>query len=122
MRTLLFRVPNRGTSQQPDIDMELDLVIKNGMVITAADSFLADVGILDGKIARIGLDFQARRVIDAQGKFVLPGGVDPHVHLQMPQGEFTSSDNFESGTIAAVCGEAPQRSLISWSQKRMSLC
>jgi dihydropyrimidinase len=84
--------------------MKLDLVIKNGTVVTAADTFLADVGILDGKITLIGNDLDARRIIDAHRKYVIPGAVDPHVHLQMPQGEFTSSDDFESGSIAAACG------------------
>lgn len=84
--------------------MHLDLVIKNGTVISAANSFLADIGVLDGKIVLIGDKLSARRSIDATGKYVIPGAVDPHVHLQMPQGAFTSSDDFRSGTIAAACG------------------
>lgn len=84
--------------------MKLDLVITNGTVVTAADTFPADIGIIDGKIALIGENLHGSREVNAQGKLIIPGGVDPHVHLEMPQGEFTSSDNFESGTIAAACG------------------
>ncbi|MBT4310052.1 MAG: amidohydrolase family protein, partial [Anaerolineae bacterium] len=84
--------------------MNLDLVITNGTLITASDTFRADIGIVGEKIAVIGQNLRGKRTIDATGKYVLPGAVDPHVHLEMPQGEYISSDDFESGTIAAACG------------------
>ena len=84
--------------------MNLDIVIINGTLITASDTFRADIGIVGEKIAVIGQNLRGKRTIDAEGKYVLPGAVDPHVHLEMPQGEHTSSDDFKSGTIAAACG------------------
>jgi len=84
--------------------MKFDLVIANGILVTASDLVSADVGITGGKIAAVGHGLIGAQVIDATGKYVLPGAVDPHVHLQMLQGEFMSSDDFESGTIAAACG------------------
>ena len=86
------------------ITSEFDLVIKNGTLVTANDTFLADVGISGEKITAIGNGFEGKLNIDAQGKLVLPGGVDPHVHLEMPVGITQTSDDWESGTIAAVCG------------------
>jgi dihydropyrimidinase len=81
-----------------------DLVIAHGTVITAEASLAADLGIADGKIAAIGQQLTGRETIDASAKLVLPGAVDEHVHLQMPLGEFASSDDFYSGTVAAACG------------------
>lgn len=81
-----------------------DLVIKNGTLITAADTFHADLGVTEGCIRSIGSDLSGDEVIDANGKLVLPGGVDPHVHLEMPVGETCSSDDWESGTTAACIG------------------
>ena len=82
----------------------LDLVIANGMLVTAEATTRADLGIVDGRIAAIGQALHGRETIDAAGKLVLPGAVDEHVHLQMPVGEFCSSDDFYSGTVAAACG------------------
>src|ERR671932_2312044 len=81
-------------------------LIKNGTVVTAVDHYKGDVLIEGEKIALIGtsLDMQADRTIDASGKYVLPGGIDVHTHLDMPFGGTTSSDDFESGTIAAAHG------------------
>ena len=84
--------------------MQFDLAIKNGRVVTAANSFSADIGIIGEKIAAIDQGIHGKRLIDADGKLVLPGAVDPHVHLEMPQGVVVSSDDFETGTIAAACG------------------
>jgi dihydropyrimidinase len=84
----------------------MTILIKNGTVVTAADMYTGDVLIDGEKISVIGtsLAMQADRVIDATGKYVLPGGIDVHTHLDMPFGGTTSADDFESGTIAAACG------------------
>ena len=81
-----------------------DTVIANGTLITAEAALRADLGILDGRIAAAGADLAGRERIDAAGMLVLPGAVDEHVHLQMPAGEFASSDDFYTGTVAAACG------------------
>jgi len=81
-------------------------LIKNGTIVTAADQYAGDVLVEDEKITVIGttLDMQADHVIDASGKYVLPGGIDVHTHLDMPFGGTTSADDFESGTKAAAFG------------------
>jgi dihydropyrimidinase len=81
-------------------------LIKNGTVVTATDQYKGDVLVEDEKIAVIGvsLDIQADTVIDAAGKYVLPGGIDVHTHLDMPFGGATSADDFETGTRAAAFG------------------
>lgn len=84
--------------------MNFDLAICNGTLVTASETFQADVGIRSGKIAVIGQNLQGKQMVDAQGWYVLPGAIDPHVHLEMPSGETTSSDTWESGTRAAACG------------------
>ena len=84
----------------------MSLLIKGGTVVTATDLYPGDVFIEDDRITAIGstLTFPADRVIDASGKYVLPGGIDVHTHLDMPFGGTTSADDFESGTIAAAFG------------------
>jgi dihydropyrimidinase len=87
--------------------MRFDLLVTDGTVVTATDTYLADVGIRDGKIAAIGSQLpreNAARVISAKGKLVLPGGIDVHTHLDMPFGGTTSADDFETGTRAALFG------------------
>jgi dihydropyrimidinase len=87
--------------------MSFDAVIRNGTVVTASDSYVADVGITAGKIVAIGNNLpadNASQVFDASGKLVLPGGVDVHTHLDMPFGGTTSADDFETGTRAAAFG------------------
>jgi len=87
--------------------MSFDTIIRNGTVVTATDTFVADVGISDGKISAIGSNLPAEnasQVIDAAGKLVMPGGIDVHTHLDMPFGGTTSADDFETGTRAAVFG------------------
>jgi len=88
----------------------MDTVIRNGTLITPAGVFSADVGIAGERIAAI-VTVGARSPrphgtveLDATGCYVIPGGIDPHVHLQMPVGDYTSSDDFTSGTIAAALG------------------
>ena len=84
----------------------LDLIIKGGMVVTAIDSFLCDVGIKDGKIVEMAVntDKEAKEVVDATGKLVLPGALDVHTHLAIPFGGTFSADSYLSGTRAAACG------------------
>lgn len=84
-----------------------DLLIKNGKIVTSGDCYVADIGIKNGKIKdisdEIALD-KAKKVFDASGKVVIPGGIDVHTHLDMPFGGTYSSDNFETGTKAAAIG------------------
>ena len=84
----------------------MDLLIKGGTVVTATESFVADVAVEAGKIAAIGKDLgiSASKTIDAKGKLVLPGAIDAHTHMQMPFGGTVSADSYLSGTRAAVCG------------------
>jgi len=81
-------------------------LIKGGTIVTAVDQYKGDVLIEDEKIALIGtaIDVQADKTIDATGKYVLPGGIDVHTHLDMPFGGTTSADDFETGTTAAAFG------------------
>ena len=81
-----------------------DLVIQNGTVVTAETTYQADIGINGARIGAVGQNLNGRREIDAGGKLVTPGAVDIHVHLQMPIGDFVSSDDFFSGTRAAAFG------------------
>lgn len=84
----------------------MSILIKNGRVVTAVDDYYADVFIEGEKVAMIGkdLDVQADEIIDAKDRLVLPGGIDPHTHMDMPFGGTNSADDFESGTIAAAFG------------------
>jgi len=81
-------------------------LIKNGTVVTATDIYKGDVLVEDEKISTIGtsLDIAADKTIDASGKYVLPGGIDVHTHMDMPFGGSKSSDDFETGTRAAAFG------------------
>jgi dihydropyrimidinase len=87
--------------------MHFDTVISNGTVITATDTYASDIGISNGRIAAMAQALpteNAGKVIDAAARFVMPGGVDVHTHLDMPFGGTTSADDFESGTVAAAYG------------------
>src|SRR4051794_13398548 len=88
------------------IEATMSLLIKNGIIVTATDFYTGDVYVEGERISTIGtsLDIPAERVIDAAGKYVLPGGIDVHTHLDMPFGGSMSSDDFETGTIAAAHG------------------
>ena len=81
-----------------------DCTIVGGQIITPNGPVMADLALADGSIAAIGHGLTAERVIDATGCYLLPGGVDPHVHLQLALGGLVSTDSFASGTIAAACG------------------
>lgn len=86
--------------------MTYDLIISGGIVATAADTFSCDVGINDGRIVSLGHDLgTALRIIDATGHFVLPGGIDSHVHIAQPSGpKVRMADDFASGTRSAMFG------------------
>ena len=81
-------------------------LIRNGRVVTAVDDYVADVLIDGEKVSVIGarLDMEADLVIDAKGKLVMPGGIDPHTHMELPFGGTEASDDFRTGTIAAAHG------------------
>lgn len=84
----------------------MSILIKNGRIITATDDYMADIFIEGETISQIGknLKVNADQEIDAAGKLVMPGGIDPHVHLDMPFMGTYSSDNYETGTRAALFG------------------
>src|SRR5690606_40146661 len=85
----------------------MSVLIKNGTVVTADKTYRADVYCNDGKIAAIGenLDVPATaQVIDAGGQYVMPGGIDPHTHMQLPFMGTVASDDFYSGTAAGLAG------------------
>jgi dihydropyrimidinase len=82
-------------------------LIKGGTLVTASETYKADLVLEDGKIVKHTAHAQVNpddEVIDAAGKYVFPGGIDAHTHLDMPFGGTTSSDDFETGTIAAAYG------------------
>lgn len=84
----------------------MSVLIKNGRVITASEDYIADIFIEGEIISSIGkeLNVKADEVIEAKGKLIFPGGIDPHVHLDMPFMGTFSSDNYETGTLAALHG------------------
>ena len=87
----------------------MTLLIKNGTIVTATDQYKGDVLVEGEKITAIGtsleaLSMRADRVIDATGKYLFPGGIDVHTHLDMPFGGSKSADDFETGTVAAAFG------------------
>ena len=79
-------------------------VIKGGTVVTADLTYGADVRIEGGRIAEIGPNLSGDTVLDATGCYVMPGGIDPHTHLEMPFMGTYSADDFDSGTRAALAG------------------
>ena len=90
--------------------MQFDRIIKNGTIVTASDTFVADVGIIGGKIAALANDLAndltySADIIDATGLYVMPGGIDSHVHIAQPSGDgIVMADDFESGTRSAAMG------------------
>src|SRR5215831_3339948 len=87
----------------------MKLLIRNGHIVTAIDSYIADI-LIDGPvIAMIGSNLstvarQVDRTIDATGMLVIPGGIDPHTHMDLPFGGTSASDDFRTGTVAAAHG------------------
>ncbi|MBU0640963.1 MAG: dihydropyrimidinase [Planctomycetes bacterium] len=89
--------------------MKLDTIIQNGRLVTAGETMRADLGIRGEKIVTIGQQLvrahgNGARLIDARGCYVIPGGVDAHVHLALPFCGTVSADDYDSGTRAAACG------------------
>lgn len=85
----------------------MDLLIKNGTIVTATEMYKADIAVKDEKIAAIGTEFNESdfaEVVDADGKLVLPGAIDGHTHLALEFGGTISSDDYFAGTRAAACG------------------
>jgi len=82
----------------------MSTVIKNGTIVTADLTYKADVLVEGGVITEIGPDLKGDKELDATGCYVMPGGIDPHTHLEMPFMGTYSSDDFESGTRAALAG------------------
>ena len=83
-----------------------DLLIMNGRVHTAVESFKADIGVKEGKIIAIGQDLgNAKKIIDAKGMLVLPGGIDAHCHIeQESSNRIITADDFYSGSVSAAFG------------------
>jgi dihydropyrimidinase len=84
----------------------VSVLVKGGRIITAADDYVGDIYVEDGRVALIGadLDLRADRTIDAAGKYVLPGCVDPHTHIEFPFGGTVTCDTWTSATAAAAFG------------------
>src|SRR5207302_6651162 len=93
-----------GTSREGRSHMSV--LIKGGRIVTAADDYVGDVFVENGTVTLIGesLDVTADKTIDAAGKYVIPGAIDPHTHLEMFFGGTTTCDDFTSGTTAAAFG------------------
>ncbi len=82
----------------------MSTVIKGGTIVTADRSYESDVLIEGGRIAAIGENLSGDTVVDAEGAYVMPGGIDPHTHLEMPFMGTTAAETWESGTYAALSG------------------
>jgi len=84
----------------------MNVIIKNGKIVNSDDTLEGDVLIRDGVIAQVGEDIHPEdaEVIDAGGKYVMPGGVDVHTHLNLDQSVAVAQDDFFTGTVAAACG------------------
>ena len=83
----------------------MDLILRGGRVVTAGDTYAADIGIEGGRIARLGFDLgPAAREIDVSGLYLLPGAVDVHTHVDVEFQGLQSVEDFWSGTVAAACG------------------
>jgi dihydropyrimidinase len=84
----------------------MSVLIKGGRIVTAADDYVGDIFIDNGTVSLIGesLDVSADKTIDATGKYVLPGAIDPHTHIELPFGGTVTCDDFTSGTVSAAFG------------------
>jgi dihydropyrimidinase len=81
-------------------------IIKNGIIVTASDIYKGDIYVEDGIIKEIGINIikKCDEIIDAEGKYVIPGGIDVHTHLNLDVGFAVANDDFYTGTVAAACG------------------
>src|SRR6266480_4667171 len=84
----------------------MSVLIKGGRIVTASDDYVGDIYAENGTVTTIGrsLDIEADKVIDASGKYVIPGAIDPHTHIEMFFGGTITCDDFTSGTAAAAFG------------------
>lgn len=84
----------------------MSLLIKNGLIVTSTGRFIGDVYVEGEKIKAVGSDlrYKADEIVDAAGRYILPGVIDPHTHLEMPFMGTTTKDDYKTGTIAAACG------------------
>ena len=84
----------------------MSVLIKGGRIVTAADDYTGDIYVENGTISLLGesLDVSADKTIDATGKYVIPGAIDPHTHIELPFGGTVTCDDFTSGTVAAAFG------------------
>ncbi len=118
----------------------MSVLIKNGTIVNADQSFKSDVLCADGKIQEIGSNISApsgAEVVDAAGQFVMPGGIDPHTHMQLPFMGTVASEDFYTGTAAGLAGgttmiidfviPAPQTSILEayhqwreWAEKSVA--
>jgi dihydropyrimidinase len=102
--------------------MSHDLVVRGGTVVTATDSFAADIGVEGGRVVAIAHALPpGRREIAANGLLVLPGGIDVHTHLDVEVGGVRTADDFESGTAAAACGGVTTICDYAWQRRGQSL-
>lgn len=110
----------------------METIVKGGTIVTANDTYEADIGISGEVIVAIAehLETQEAEIIDADGKLVLPGGVDPHTHLDLPVGTAHTADDFFTGSVAAAAGgtttlidmaipgeESPRQTVATWNQR-----
>jgi dihydropyrimidinase len=104
--TLARRTSYTPHNEKANEERHMSVLIKGGRIITAADDYVGDVYIEDERISLLGssLDVSADKVIDATGKIVMPGAIDPHTHIEMFFGGTTTCDDFTSGTTAAAFG------------------
>jgi dihydropyrimidinase len=102
----MYRPPGGQVKKKLRVGGQMRTLIRNGRVVTAVDDYKADILIEGEKVSTIGakLDVEADVVIDAAGKLVIPGGIDPHTHMELPFGGTEASDDFRTGTIAAAHG------------------
>jgi len=85
--------------------MPYDLVVKGGTIVSASDTFIGDLGVVNGKVAVVGkITDPGKKVVDARGKIVIPGGIDVHTHFDMPFMGATTIDDFTTGSTSAIFG------------------
>jgi dihydropyrimidinase len=82
----------------------MDTVVTNGTIVTATETYQADIGIENGKIAALARGLEGTEIIDVQGNYIFPGGIDIHTHFELPFMGTVSADDFETGSIAAAYG------------------